>query len=137
MATLVTETVRVTIDAPFEQVASDLADPTAHPEWATEFFAGPIKAIAEDEVVVTVPRMGGEVQMKVDADVASGRIDLYLAPPGAGYGPPLPVRVIPNGGGVDVLFTLARFPGQTDGQWEEGLASMARELQNLKTRHEG
>lgn len=137
MTTLVTETVRVTIDAPFEQVASDLADPRAHPEWATEFFTSQVKVISENEVAVTVPRMGGEVHMNVDADVAAGRIDLYLAPSGAGYGPPLPVRVIPNGDGVDVLFTLARFPGQTDGEWKHGLDSMAQELQNLKTRHEG
>lgn len=137
MATLVTETVRVTIDAPLEKVASDLADPTAHTEWATEFFTGPAKAINADEVSVTVPRMGGEVRMKIDADVAAGRIDLYLAPLGAGYGPPLPVRVIPNGDGADVLFTLARFPGLDDNQWEESLASMARELEGLKTRHEG
>jgi hypothetical protein len=45
--------------------------------------------------------------------------------------------VIPNTDGVDVLFTLARFPGQSDDDWEEGLLSMSRELTNLKERHEG
>jgi hypothetical protein len=45
--------------------------------------------------------------------------------------------VIRNADGVDVLFTLARFPGQSDAEWEEGLASMARELTKLKARHEG
>jgi hypothetical protein len=44
--------------------------------------------------------------------------------------------VIRNADGVDVLFTLARFPGQSDAEWEEALASMARELTNLKARHE-
>lgn len=83
-----------------------------------------------------VPRMGGKVRMRIDADVASGHIDLYLAPTGSPYGPPLPVRVVPNADGVDVLFTLARFPGQSEAEWEEGLASMARELENLKARHE-
>lgn len=135
MATLVTETVRVTIDAPFEKVASDLADPSTHHEWANEFFSGPPQILDNGELLVTVPRMGGEVRMKVEADTASGRIDLYLAPPGVPYGAPLPVRVIPNADGVDVLFTLARFPGQSDAEWESGLASMARELEHLKTRH--
>ena len=60
--------------------------------------------------------------MKIDADPVCGRIDLYLAPKGAPYGPPLPVRVVPNGEGADVLFTLARFPGQSDAQWEQDLA---------------
>jgi hypothetical protein len=76
------------------------------------------------------------VRSKVEADVGSGIIELYFAPPGEPFGPPLPVRVIRNADGVDVLFTLARFPGQSDAEWEEALASMARELTNLKARHE-
>jgi hypothetical protein len=60
MATLHTHT--LTVDTPVVKVAADLADPTTHPEWATEFYAGP-------------------------------------------------VRLVPNGDGVDVLWTLARFPG--------------------------
>lgn len=123
-------------EAPFDHVVSDLADPTTHHEWATEFFSGPPQPAENGGVVVTVPRMGGEVRMRVDADTACGRIDLYLAPHGVAYGAPLPVRVLPNADGVDVLFTLTRFPGQSDGQWADGLASMARELEHLKERHE-
>lgn len=136
MATVTTETLRVTIDAPFSQVVLDLADPSSHPEWATEFFAGKSTPIEGDEVMVEVPRMGGTARMKVDADTGSGRIDLYLAPEGVPYGPPLPVRVVPNGDGVDVLFTLVRMPGQGDDEWANGLESMQRELMNLKHRHE-
>lgn len=136
MATTVTDTARITIDAPFEQVTSDLADPITHPEWATEFFSGQARTTSEQEVLANVPRMGGEVHMKVDGDPATGRIDIYLAPLGVPFGPPLPVRVLPNGDGVDVLFTLARAPGLTDAEWEAGLASMQRELENLKRRHE-
>jgi hypothetical protein len=136
MTTMVTDTVRITIDAPFDKVTSDLADPATHPEWGTEFFEGAARPGDDGEVIATVPRMGGDVRAKVDADLAAGRIDLYLAPLDAPFGPPLPVRVIPNGDGVDVLFTLIRPPGQSDPEWEEGLASMQRELANLKTRHE-
>lgn len=136
MSTMITETLRVTIDAPFDEVASDLADPSTHPEWGTEFFSGPARPGDDGEVLVTVPRMGGEVRSKVEADVESGIIDLYLAPRSEPFGPSLPVRVLRNADGVDVLFTLARFPGQSDDEWEEGLASMARELTKLKARHE-
>jgi hypothetical protein len=136
MTTMVTDTVRITIDAAFDQVVSDLADPANHPEWGAEFFTGPARPGPEGEVVATVPRMGGEVHMKVEADLTSGRIDLYMAPLDVPFGPPLPVRVVPNGEGVDVLFTLARFPGQSDAEWQQGLESMGRELENLKTRHE-
>lgn len=136
MPTETTETVRVTIDAPFKRVVSDLADPAMHPEWGTEFFVGPAAPGNGNEVTATVPRMGGPVHMKVDAQFDAGVIDLYIAPDGAPFGPPLPVRVVRNGDGVDVLFTLARFPHQKDAEWEEGLASMRRELHNLRLRHE-
>ena len=136
MSTMTTDTVRITIEAPLPTVVDDLADPLNHPEWATEFFIGPALPAEGDEVLVTVPRMGGEVHMRVDADVATGTIDMYLAPVGAPFGPPLPVRVVPNGTGADVLFTLARMPGMSDQQWADGLVSMQRELDNLKHRLE-
>ncbi len=85
---------------------------------------------------MNVPRMGGPVLMRKAGDTALGVIDMYLAPLGAPFGAPLPVRVIPNGGGSDVLFTLTRFRDQTDQEWTERLHSMKRELENLKTRHE-
>lgn len=137
MTTMITDTVRITIDAPFDQVTADLADPSTHPEWGTEFFSGSARPGNDGDLVVTVPRMGGDVRYRVDADPEAGRIDLYLAPEGTRFGPPLPIRVIPNGDGVDVLFTLARFPGQSEQDFQEGLASMERELENLKARHEG
>ena len=84
----------------------------------------------------TIPTMGGPVRVHIDADPACGRIDMALAPGDAPFGPPLPIRVIPNGDGVDVLFTLTRFPGQPDEEWGAGLEGMRRELENLRRRHE-
>jgi hypothetical protein len=136
MATLQTHTLTVTIDAPLVKVAADLADPATHPSWATEFYAGPVRPAAGGEFLAPVPMMGGQVRHKIDADIARGLLDLYFAPQGAAYGPPIPVRLVPNGDGVDVLWTLARFPGVSDQDWQLGLAAMARELDALKRRHE-
>jgi hypothetical protein len=136
MSTLETTTVTVTIDAPLETVSADIADPASHLEWATEFFSGSAEDVGDGTWRMNVARMGGPVLMRIDGDIALGVIDMYLAPVGAPFGAPLPVRVIPNGGGSDVLFTLTRLPGQTDQEWTEGLHSMKRELENLKTRHE-
>jgi hypothetical protein len=103
MTTFNTRTIAVTIDAPPASVAADLSNPLSHPEWATEFFAGPAAPTGvEGEVRVTVPMLGGAAKMKVDADLERGLVDLYLAPESAPYGPPLPVRLVPNGDGVDV-----------------------------------
>ena len=132
-----THTLSVTIDAPYERVAADLADPATHPEWGTEFFAGPARPAGDGEIVAPVPMMGGEARMRVEADVARGLVDIYLAPGEAPFGPPLPVRLLRNGDGIDVLWTLARRPGMPDGAWSDAVASMERELLALKRRHEG
>lgn len=136
MPTLETATVGVTIDADFDDVVSDLADPVAHTQWATEFFAGGAEPLGEGEVRVNVPRMGGPARLRIDAERERGVVDLYLAPEGRPFGPPLPIRVLRNGDGADVLFTLARFPGMPDDAWTAGVESMERELQALKHRHE-
>ena len=87
-------------------------------------------------MAVQIPMMGGPARMRIDADVDRGIIDLYLAPGDAPFGEPLPVRLVPNGEGVDVLWTLGRPEGVPDPAWEDGLRSMQRELANLKARHE-
>jgi hypothetical protein len=80
MPTLHTQTLPVTIDAPLSQVATDLADPTTHPSWATEFYAGPVRPAPDGEFIAPVPMMGGQVRHKLDADPARGILDLYYAP---------------------------------------------------------
>jgi hypothetical protein len=132
MATLETEVVKVTIDRPFDEVANYVADPSTAHIWATEFFAGPLEPATGDEFGANVPVMGGEIRYRQEADVAKGILDVYLAPKGGDFGPPLPVRVIPNGAGADVLWTLARFPGTPEVAWKGALDSMTRELDNLK-----
>ncbi len=136
MTTNTTATLTETIDAPPATVAADLADPMNHPFWATEFFAGPAADRGDGTVAVQIPMMGGSARMRVDADIDRGIIDLYLAPGDAPFGEPLPVRLVPNGEGVDVLWTLGRPEGVPDPAWEDGLRSMQRELANLKARHE-
>ena len=136
MSTLPTETLKITIAAPFERVVSDLADGRSHGEWATEFFAGPVSDAGDGSFRAVVPAMGGPSRMRISADIGLGVIDLYLAPEGKPFGPPLPVRVVRNGNGADVLWTLARFPGTPDAAWDEALASMERELESLRARLE-
>jgi hypothetical protein len=137
MAIQETRTLTVSIDADFHKVAADLADPMTHPDWAHQFFAGPATPTdAKSEVLAQVPMMGGTVRYKIEADVANGLFDLYLAPLNAPFGAPIPVRLIRNGDGVDVLWTLSRMPGTPDVGWQAGIVAMTKELQALKARHE-
>lgn len=131
-----TKTLTVAIDAPFEKVMTDLADPLTHPEWAKEFFAGPAEKTDNGYILAPVPMMGGTIKFKIESDITLGILDLYLAPQDSDFGTSLQVRVIRNGDGVNVLWTLLRFPGMSDTNWENGLVSMSKELLELKKRHE-
>lgn len=136
MPILESKTLTISIDAAFQKVATDLADPTTHPDWAERFFSGPAVKTHGGEVLVPVPMMGGTARYKIEADIDRGILDLYLAREGTEFGAPIPVRLIKNGDGVDVLWTLTRFPGTPEAAWQGGLASMAEELRALKARHE-
>jgi len=127
----------VSIEAAPRVVAQDLADPSTHSDWATEFIDGlPLEVFEDGSVVVNIPAMGGASRFKIEADVEAGIIDLYLAPSDVPFGPPLPVRLVANGDGVDVLWVLSRPGMMDDEQWVLAQDSMARELENLKARHE-
>ncbi len=136
MATLPIRTVTATIDAPYHEVADYLTDPARAHEWGNEFFAGPLRRADGDEWVAPVPMMGGDVRYRQEVDVARGILDIFLAPPGGEFGPPLPVRLLRNGDGIDVLWTLTRFPDTPDESWLQMIESMERELQHLKRRFE-
>ncbi len=131
-----TKTLTISIDAAYDTVMADLADPMTHPEWATEFFSGKAEPGTGGSVIADVPMMGGRIQFKIESHADQGILDLFLAPVGAEYGNPLPVRILRNGDGVDILWTLTRFPGMPDQVWQDGLQSMDRELLTLKARYE-
>jgi hypothetical protein len=107
------------IDAPYPAVVAEQGDAPAHAEWATEFFAGPIASAGDGTYHAIVPRMGGPVRLRLDTARTRGHRHVPR-PEGGTFGPPLPIRVLTNGDGADVLFTLARFPGTSEQQWTEG-----------------
>ena len=137
MTTFTTKTIAVTIDAPFDKIAPDLAEPFTHLEWGAEFFAGPVRQDSGRGLIVRVPAMGRDVQYRVETDLKHGIFDVVIAPLDRKFGPSLPVRLLRNGDGVDVLWTLIRFTGMPNESWEQGIAAMEMELHQLKQRPQG
>lgn len=135
MATLQTHTVTITINAPLAQVAADLADPTTHPQWATEFYAGPVRPTEGGEFIAPVPMMGGQVRHKIDADIARGILDLYFAPQERPMAHPSRSGWSPMATGSTCCGPWPGSRGQRPGL-AAGLAAQARELQALKRRHD-
>lgn len=132
MGTTNTGVIKQTIDAPLEAVVAVLADGTRHPEWGTTFFSSPAERIGEDEYRSTSPLMGGPITYRIDAHPDLGVLDLYLAREGEPYRQPLPVRVVRNGDGADVLFVLSQSPQQSDEYFAQAVAGMGEELANLR-----
>ena len=118
MTTFTTKTIVATIDAPFDKVAPNLAEPFTYPEWDVEFFAGPVRQDSSSGLIVRVPAMGGDVQYRVETDFEHGIFDVFIAPLDGQFGPPLPVRLVRKGDGDDVLWTLIRLPEIPDEGWE-------------------
>lgn len=132
MGTANTSVIKQTIDAPLDAVVAVLADGTRHPEWGTTFFSGPAEQVGENDYRSTSPVMGGPITYRIEARRDLGVIDLYLAREGAPYGDPLPIRVVPNGDGADVLFVLSQAPQQSDEYFAQAVAGMGEELANLR-----
>jgi len=60
-----------------------------------------------------------------------GVLDHYVSPaPGAEVY--VPMRVLPNGSGSDVLFTLFKLPGMSDEKYAEDAGLVTRDLETLK-----
>lgn len=137
MTTFTTKTIVATIDAPFDKVAPDLAEPFTYPKWGAEFFAGPVRQDSGGGLIVRVPAMGRDVQYRVETDLKHGIFEVVIAPLDRKFGPPLPVRLLRKGDGVDVLWTLIRLPEIPEEGWEQGIAAMEKELQRFNQHHQG
>jgi hypothetical protein len=97
------ETRSAAIPAPPERVHAYMADPNHVPDWAPG-FASAIRPEGEHWIATTA---GGEAEIVVVADRAAGTVDILSA---ADRSRGAFARVIPNGSGCEVLFTLLFAP---------------------------
>jgi hypothetical protein len=74
----------------------------------------------------------GQVEERFAERNDLGVLDHYVTLPG-GEVVYNPMRVIANGGGSEISFTLFRLPGMTDEQFETDAATVTEDLRTLKT----
>jgi hypothetical protein len=123
-----TETVTAILSAPQRTVFEYLADIEHLPEWATE-FARELRRDGDDYKVVNGL---GEFYFTIEADPASGVIDMYAGPSKSEMAV-FPTRAItlPDGR-TAYAFTMFQTPGMPDELFESQHASLQRELANLE-----
>ncbi|HST66092.1 MAG TPA: SRPBCC family protein [Mycobacteriales bacterium] len=120
-------TVSVTIDRPPKTVYDYLADPAQIPRWS--YFES-IEPSADGQWTVTGPE-GETATMTFAPPNGFGVVDqnVEVAP---GEWVHVPLRVVPNGDGSEVLFTAFRQPRYTDADFDADVVLVRTDLDRLK-----
>ena len=123
-------TVGVTVAADPATVYDYLIDPRNLPAWAT----GLAKAVYYRDGQWVVDSGNGEWIVEYVERNALGVADHLVTQPD-GSQQLNPMRVLPNGDGSEVLFTLFRAEALDDEHWQELIATITADLQTLRDLH--
>lgn len=119
-------TASISIPRPADAVYAFLADPANFPKWSA--FLQTIRADG-DTWLATTP--AGTVRIRFTPFNAFRVLDHDVTPE-SGPTVHVPLRVLPNDGGSEVVFTVFRQPGMTDEQFEADLALVQADLRALQ-----
>ena len=125
------KTLSIAIGAPPERVYAFVANPENLPQWAKGL--GQKVRKAESGWLIETPQ--GTVQLRFAAPNDLGVLDHYVtvAPGVEVY---VPMRVIANGDGSEILFTLFRLPEMSEEQFARDQQLVETDLRTLKARLE-
>jgi hypothetical protein len=120
-------TLSVSIDRAPADVYAFVAQPTNLTRWA----GGLARSVRRDGDGWVVEMPQGTVGFRFVGDNDLGVLDhtVTIAP---GVEILNPMRVVPNGSGSEMLFTLFQLPGMLDGEFAEDAALVQQDLQTLK-----
>lgn len=120
-------TVSVGIEVGPKTVYAYASDPLNLPEWAPGF----VKSIEPQNGYWLAQTTLGEVRLRFAPPNDLGVLDHDVElPSGSVHNP---VRVVPNGEGSEVLFTLVQLPGVSDEQFDTDLDTVRADLNKLRT----
>jgi hypothetical protein len=127
MNTMEATVVHVTIDRPWQSVYAFAADPGAMPRWASGLAEG----LTRDGETWVAHGPLGDITIRFAPDNAFGVIDHTVTMP-SGETVNNALRVVPNGDGAEVMFTLLRQPGMDDAQFAADAEWIRKDLRALK-----
>ena len=120
-------TLSVSIDAPPARVYAFVRNPENLPRWASGLGRG-VRKTADGWILETAD---GPLGFKFVADNDFGVLDhIVTLTPGVDILNPM--RVVANGDGCEVSFTLFELPGMTAEKFAEDAAMVERDLKTLK-----
>jgi hypothetical protein len=125
--TVESRTVAVRIDQPFDKVYEFLVDPANWNQWAfglgRNIRRSPDGWIADSD--------GGVARVQFTARNSFAVVDHTVIRP-SGQRVYVPMRLIANGSGCELLFTLLREPNMSDAQFASDAGFVERDLNGLK-----
>lgn len=117
----------VSIACSLERAYAFLSLPENFPKWASG-LAGSLRK-ADGQWVAETP--GGVMKIRFSARNAFGVLDHWVSPrPDAEIY--IPMRVVSNGGGCELIFTLFRQPGMNDDKFKADAEWVMRDLAAVK-----
>jgi uncharacterized membrane protein len=121
------KTLTISIDRPTAEVYAFAAEVANLPRWATSFVRS-VRKTPEGWVAETTE---GSMGFEFTPKNALGVLD-QIVRPAPGIENSIPIRVVQNGDGAEITFTLIQFPGMPDEKFARDLGMVARDLQTLK-----
>jgi hypothetical protein len=121
-------TLSISIDRPPDKVYDFIANPENLPKWA----AGLCKSVrkANADWIAETPQ--GPMKIRF-AEKNDFRVLDHYVNPAPGVEVYVPMRVLPNGFGSEVIFTIMRPPDMTDEKFAEDIGLVERDLRILKS----
>ena len=125
---LESRTISISIDRNWKEIYEAVWRPEDFPKWASGLSQSPL---AKDGDAWKAEGPAGAIRIRFTAHNAFGVMDHYVKA-GSGAEIYVPLRIIQNGAGAEVQFTLFRQPGMTDAKFAEDAEWVRRDLLTLK-----
>ncbi|MCI9865592.1 SRPBCC family protein [Rhizobium skierniewicense] len=132
MTVMPSRIIHLSIERPWKEVYAFASDPARMPQWAAGLATGLVQD--GEEWIASGPL--GDVRVKFAERNAFGVIDHSVTLP-HGLQVYNALRVMPNGDGAEVAFTLMKLPGMSDADFERDAAMVFADLERLKALVEG
>jgi len=124
---LQSRTLSVSIDCRAYRVYAFVSNPGNLPRWA----AGLCKSVSKSDAGWIVETTQGPMNLRFAGKNDLGVLDHYVSPQ-SGVEVYVPMRVVSNGPGAEVLITVFRLPEMSDEKYAEDAATVALDLETLK-----
>lgn len=121
------QNISIFINMPFQQVYKFISVPENFPQWAS----GLCQSIRKQDNEWIAETATGPVKVRFTEPNPFGVLDHHVIP-GNGEEIYIPMRVIPNGNGGELIFTLLRLPGMSDEKFQEDADWVKRNLETIK-----